>query len=97
MLSATFGPAQERDERVGSVDDVIVTPDKALSDAIINAGGFLGLFTTRWMNASDRSMTSSSLPITLHHVAELAGLRTSFARSRRSCISDRAITSFEGP
>jgi uncharacterized protein YrrD len=33
----------EKDERVGSVDDIIVTPDKALSDAIINAGGFLGL------------------------------------------------------
>jgi uncharacterized protein YrrD len=33
----------EMDERVGSVDDIIVTRDKALSDAIINAGGFLGL------------------------------------------------------
>jgi uncharacterized protein YrrD len=33
----------EKDERVGSVDDIIVSPDKALSDAIINAGGFLGL------------------------------------------------------
>jgi uncharacterized protein YrrD len=33
----------EKDESVGSVDDIIVTPDKALSDAIINAGGFLGL------------------------------------------------------
>jgi uncharacterized protein YrrD len=33
----------EMDERVGSVDDIIVTQDKALSDAIINAGGFLGL------------------------------------------------------
>ncbi len=33
----------EKDERVGSVDDIIVTRDKALSDAIINAGGFLGL------------------------------------------------------
>jgi sporulation protein YlmC with PRC-barrel domain len=33
----------EKGERVGSVDDIIVTPDKALSDAIINAGGFLGL------------------------------------------------------
>ena len=33
----------EQDERVGSVDDIIVTPDKAVSYAIINAGGFLGL------------------------------------------------------
>jgi sporulation protein YlmC with PRC-barrel domain len=33
----------EKDERVGSVDDIKVTRDKALSDAIINAGGFLGL------------------------------------------------------
>jgi len=33
----------EKDERIGSVDDIIVSPDKALSDAIINAGGFLGL------------------------------------------------------
>jgi uncharacterized protein YrrD len=33
----------EMDERVGSVDDIIVTPAKALSYGIINAGGFLGL------------------------------------------------------
>jgi uncharacterized protein YrrD len=33
----------EKDERVGSVDDIIVTPDKAISYAILNAGGFLGL------------------------------------------------------
>jgi sporulation protein YlmC with PRC-barrel domain len=33
----------EKGERVGWVDDIIVTPDKAVSYAIINAGGFLGL------------------------------------------------------
>ena len=33
----------DKDERVGSVDDIIVTPDKAVSYAIINAGGFLRL------------------------------------------------------
>ncbi|MGB6767953.1 MAG: PRC-barrel domain-containing protein [Methyloceanibacter sp.] len=33
----------ENDERVGSVDDIIVTPDKAVSYAIVNASGFLGL------------------------------------------------------
>src|SRR5262249_43994309 len=33
----------DKDERVGSVDDIIVTPDKAFSDAIINAGGFLSV------------------------------------------------------
>ena len=33
----------EKDERIGSVDDIIVTRDKALSYGIINAGGFLGL------------------------------------------------------
>ena len=31
------------DERVGSIDDIIVSPDKSLSYAIINAGGFLAL------------------------------------------------------
>ena len=30
-------------ERVGTIDDIIVTPDKAISYAIVNAGGFLGL------------------------------------------------------
>ena len=30
-------------ERVGSIDDVIVTTEKAVSYAIINAGGFLAL------------------------------------------------------
>lgn len=33
----------EKDERAGSVEDIIVTPDKAISYGIINAGGFLGL------------------------------------------------------
>jgi len=33
----------EKEERVGWVDDIIVTPDKAVSYAIVNAGGFLGL------------------------------------------------------
>jgi sporulation protein YlmC with PRC-barrel domain len=30
-------------ERVGSIDDVIVTTDKSVSYAIINAGGFLAV------------------------------------------------------
>jgi sporulation protein YlmC with PRC-barrel domain len=33
----------EKDERVGSIDDIIIAPDKAVSYAIINAGGFTGL------------------------------------------------------
>ena len=33
----------DKNERVGSVDDIIVAPDKAISYAIINAGGYLGL------------------------------------------------------
>jgi sporulation protein YlmC with PRC-barrel domain len=33
----------DKNERVGSIDDIIVAPDKAVSYAIINAGGFLGL------------------------------------------------------
>jgi sporulation protein YlmC with PRC-barrel domain len=33
----------DKDERVGSIDDIIISPDKAVSYAIINAGGFTGL------------------------------------------------------
>jgi PRC-barrel domain len=33
----------DKDERVGSIDDIIIAPDKAASYAIINAGGFTGL------------------------------------------------------
>ena len=33
----------DQNERVGSVDDIIVAPDKPVSYAIINAGGFLAL------------------------------------------------------
>ena len=33
----------DKDERVGSIDDIVVSPDKAISYAIINAGGFTGL------------------------------------------------------
>jgi sporulation protein YlmC with PRC-barrel domain len=35
----------EKGEKVGRVDDLIITPDKALSFAIIGAGGFVGLGT----------------------------------------------------
>jgi hypothetical protein len=33
----------DQGERIGTVDDIIVAPDKALSYAIIGVGGFLGL------------------------------------------------------
>jgi sporulation protein YlmC with PRC-barrel domain len=33
----------DKNERIGSIDDIIVAPDKAISSAIINAGGFTGL------------------------------------------------------
>jgi sporulation protein YlmC with PRC-barrel domain len=33
----------DKDERIGSIDDIIIAPDKAVSYAIINAGGFIGL------------------------------------------------------
>jgi hypothetical protein len=33
----------DKDERIGSIDDIIVAPDKAISYAIINVGGFTGL------------------------------------------------------
>jgi uncharacterized protein YrrD len=33
----------EKNEKVGSVDDLIVSPQKSLSYAIIGAGGFLGM------------------------------------------------------
>jgi len=33
----------DNNERVGSVDDIIITPEKADSYAIIGTGGFLGL------------------------------------------------------
>jgi len=33
----------DNNERVGSVDDIIITPDKAVSYAIVGTGGFLGL------------------------------------------------------
>jgi hypothetical protein len=33
----------DRNERVGSIDDVIVTSDKAVSYAIVNAGAYIGI------------------------------------------------------
>jgi sporulation protein YlmC with PRC-barrel domain len=33
----------ENNERIGKVDDVVIAPDKAVSYAIIGAGGFLGV------------------------------------------------------
>jgi sporulation protein YlmC with PRC-barrel domain len=33
----------EQNERVGSIDDIVVAPNKAVSYAIVNAAGFIGL------------------------------------------------------
>jgi sporulation protein YlmC with PRC-barrel domain len=33
----------DKNEKIGVVDDLIITPDKSLSYAIIGAGGFLGM------------------------------------------------------
>jgi len=33
----------DKDEKIGVVDDLIITPDKSVSYAIIGAGGFLGI------------------------------------------------------
>ena len=33
----------DKDERIGSIDDMIIAPDKTVSYAIVNAGGFIGL------------------------------------------------------
>lgn len=35
--------SNDKDERVGSIDNIIIAPDKSVSNAIINAGGFIGL------------------------------------------------------
>jgi sporulation protein YlmC with PRC-barrel domain len=33
----------DKNERVGSIDDIIISPDKAVSYAIVNASNFIGL------------------------------------------------------
>jgi sporulation protein YlmC with PRC-barrel domain len=33
----------DQNERIGKIDDIIIAPDKAVSYAIIGAGGFLGV------------------------------------------------------
>ena len=33
----------DKDERIGTVDDVVIAPDKAVSYVIVNAGGFIGV------------------------------------------------------
>lgn len=33
----------DNNERVGSIDDIVIAPDKAVSYAIVNAAGFIGL------------------------------------------------------
>jgi hypothetical protein len=33
----------DKSERIGTVDDIVIAPDKAVSYAIIGAGGFLGV------------------------------------------------------
>ena len=35
----------DKDEKVGTIEDIIIAPDKAISYAIVGAGGFLGLGT----------------------------------------------------
>ncbi len=33
----------DKSERIGSVDDIIISPEKAVAYAIVNAGGFIGV------------------------------------------------------
>jgi sporulation protein YlmC with PRC-barrel domain len=33
----------DRSERIGSVDDIVISPDKSVSYVIVNAGGFIGV------------------------------------------------------
>jgi len=33
----------DKNERIGSIDDMVIAPDKAISYAIVSTGGFLGL------------------------------------------------------
>jgi sporulation protein YlmC with PRC-barrel domain len=33
----------EQEERIGSIDDLIISPDRAVSFAVVSVGGFLGL------------------------------------------------------
>lgn len=33
----------DKNEKIGNVDDIIISPDKSVSYAIIGAGGFLGV------------------------------------------------------
>ena len=35
----------DKDEKVGTIEDIIIAPDKGVSYAIVGAGGFLGLGT----------------------------------------------------
>jgi hypothetical protein len=35
--------SNDKSERIGTVDDIIIAPDKSVSYAIINAGGFLNV------------------------------------------------------
>ncbi|WP_426425578.1 PRC-barrel domain-containing protein [Bradyrhizobium genosp. A] len=33
----------EKEEKIGTIDDVVISPEKAVSYAIVNAGGFIGV------------------------------------------------------
>jgi sporulation protein YlmC with PRC-barrel domain len=33
----------DKSERIGSVDDIVISPDKSVSYVIVNAGGFIGV------------------------------------------------------
>ena len=33
----------DKDQRIGTIDDIVIAPDKAVSYAVIGAGGFLGV------------------------------------------------------
>jgi len=48
----------DKNERIGAVDDIIIAPDKAVSYAIIGAGGFLGI------GAHDVAIPVSQLQLT---------------------------------
>jgi hypothetical protein len=84
----------ERDEKVGTIEDSIIAPDRAVSYAIVGVGGFAALGkhdVAIPVNNSERKEAGSSSPSIRRHDRTDAGIQILGAAVERILITHLAV------
>ena len=87
---------QGKPEHIGKIDDIIISPDKAVSCVIINAGGFIGAFkhddTTDRSQRVTRCRVGSPISRNNRAIAPILRLFTVYLSYTRRTISASAAS-----